>query len=425
MIGQRPRPLSLWAYRAAAGLLGAPLARPLLEARARRGKEDPERLGERLGHASAARPEGTLIWLHAVSVGESVSLLPLIDRLAAERPALRFLFTSGTRASAEILARRLPARVIHQYAPVDTPGAVARFLGHWRPDVGVFAESELWPNLILAARQAGVRLALVSARMTEKAARNWRARPDAVRAMLDSFAVILAQDDATERRLTAFGGKVDGRLNLKRIGDPLACDAVELARLKAEIGDRRVVVAVSTHEPEEALAARATAPLGPGVLTIVVPRHPENREAIARNLAPWRTARRSAGEAIEPTTAVYLADTLNELGLFLRLADIAVVGKSFGPETGGHNPLEPARLGVGVLSGPAIDVFADIYPELVAAGAALIVADEAGLATMLAALLADPARLAAMGEAGRAYGARQSGALDAALDLIRPLLPTA
>jgi len=429
-MGQRPRPLSprpfsLWAYRAAASLFGAPLARPLLEARARRGKEDPARLGERLGHASAARPDGPLVWLHAVSVGESVSLLPLVDRLAAERPDLTLLFTSGTRASAEILARRLPARVIHQYAPVDTPGAVARFLGHWRPDAGVFAESELWPNLILAARQAGVRLALVSARMTEKAARNWRARPNAVRAMLASFAVILAQDAATERRLAGFGGKVDGQLNLKRIGDPLPFDDAELARLRAQIGERRVVVAVSTHAPDETLVARATAPLGPGVLTIIVPRHPEHREAIARNLAPWRTARRSAGEPIEPATAVYLADTLSELGLFLRLADIAVVGKSFGPETGGHNPLEPARLGVGVLSGPAVDVFADIYPELVDAGAARIVADEAALAATLAELLADPPRLAAMGEAGRAYSARQSGALDAGLALIRPLLPAA
>jgi 3-deoxy-D-manno-octulosonic-acid transferase len=161
------------------------------------------------------------------------------------------------------------------------------------------------------------------------------------------------------------------------------------------------------------------------VLTIIVPRHPENRDAIARNLAPWRTARRSAGEPIAPTTAVYLADSLNELGLFLRLADVAVVGKSFARQTGGHNPLEPARLGVGVLSGPDVSVFADIYPELVEAGAARIVADEGALAAALAELLADPARLAAMGEAGRAYGARQSGALEAALERIRPLLPAA
>ena len=156
------RPLSLRAYQAAAGL-ASPLARSLLEARARRGKEDPERLEERLGHASAPRPEGPVVWMHGASVGESVSLLPLVAWLAAERPDIGVVVTSGTRASAEIMARRLPAGAVHQYAPIDTPGAVGRFLAHWRPALGVFAESELWPNLILAARAAGVRLALVSA----------------------------------------------------------------------------------------------------------------------------------------------------------------------------------------------------------------------------------------------------------------------
>ena len=216
MIGVRPRPFSLRAYRAAAEL-GSPLARPLLEARARRGKEDPARLGERLGHASAPRPDAPLAWLHAVSVGESVSLLPLVGALAAERPDLALLVTSGTRASAEILARRLPPSALHQYAPVDTPGAVSRFLAHWRPDAGIFVESELWPNLILAAREAGVRLALVSARMTQKSAKGWSSRPAAVRVVLESFELVLAQDAATADRLTQLGARVAGRLNLKRI----------------------------------------------------------------------------------------------------------------------------------------------------------------------------------------------------------------
>ncbi|HEY1751962.1 MAG TPA: glycosyltransferase N-terminal domain-containing protein [Caulobacteraceae bacterium] len=430
MTGPRPpsplkgRPLSLKAYGAAAGLI-APLARPLLEARARRGKEDPERLEERLGHASAARPAGPLAWIHAVSVGESVSALPLIARLAAERPDLALLVTSGTRASAEIMARRLPPGATHQYAPVDTPGAVARFLAHWRPDVGLFVESELWPNLILAARAAGARLALISARMTEKSARAWRARPSAVGSMLKSFDLILAQDGGTAARIAGFGGEVDGRLNLKRVGEPLGADAAEVARLKGMIGERRVVVAVSTHSPEEALVVRAVAAADAEALTIVVPRHPQLGDQVAHNLAGWRIARRSAGEPIGADTDVYLADTLNELGLSLRLADVAVVGKSFGPEVGGHNPLEPARLGVGSISGPAVENFAEVYDEMAAAGAALIAEGEGELAAMLAALIDEPDRLAALGDAARAYAAAQGDQLAAALDRIRPLLPAA
>lgn len=419
-----PTPWSLTAYRAAAGLV-SPLAGTVLRARARRGKEDPARLRERLGHASLARPTGPLIWMHAVSVGESLSLLPLIGALQAERPDLATLVTSGTQASAEILARRLPAGVLHQYAPVDIPGAVQRFVRHWRPDVGLFVESELWPNLILAARVAGTRLALISARITEKSARRWAARPAAARAILRSFELILPQDPATAQRLTTLGGAVAGRLNLKRIGDPLPYDADELSDLKALLAGRRVVVAASTHPTEEALIAGAVATLSPRPLTIVVPRHPELGADIARDLAGCRLAVRSASDAIEPETEVYLADTLGEMGLFLRLADVAVMGGAFAPDIGGHNPLEPARLGVGVVSGPHVANFADIYAEMAEAGGALIAADATALAGALAAMFADRRRLDALNRAAADFAGRQGDQLAAALGLIRPLLPGA
>jgi 3-deoxy-D-manno-octulosonic-acid transferase len=418
------RPISLIAYRAAAGL-AAPLAGQVLKARARQGKEDPARLPERLGHASAPRPAGPLVWMHAVSVGESVSLLPLIEALAAERPDLAMLITSGTRAAAEVLARRLPAGAIHQYGPVDTPGAVARFLAHWRPAAGIIVESELWPNLILSARRAGVRLALVSARMTAKSARAWGAQPSAVRAMLESFDLVLPQDDGMRGRLESFGARIDGRLNLKRVGEPLPHDGAELARLKTMIGARPVVAAASTHAGEEALIARATAGLGEGVLTIIVPRHPERGDEIVRVLAGWSLARRSAGEPITPATRVYLADTLGEMGLFLRLADVAIVGNGFPRGGEGHNPLEPARLGVGAISGPEVANFADIYAEMAVTGAALITPDETALAETLADLFSDRPRLAAMGEAALAFAQAQGDQIGAAMGLIRPLLPAA
>jgi 3-deoxy-D-manno-octulosonic-acid transferase len=413
MIGVRRRPFSLRAYRAATGL-GASLARPLLEARARRGKEDPARLGERLGHASAQRPDGGLV---------CVSVLPLIARLAAERPDLAFLVTTGTRASAEIMARRLPSGAIHQYAPVDTPDAVARFLGHWRPDVGLFAESELWPNLILGAREAGARLALVSARMTDKSARAWRGRPDAAGAILAAFDLILAQDAASARRLEVLGATVAGQLNLKRVGAPLGVDADELARLRRAIGDRPVVVAASTHATEEALIAEATGSVGGRILTILVPRHPERAAQIERDLAGRRVARRSTGEPIDATTEIYLADTLSELGLFLRLADVVVMGGGFARGVGGHNPIEAARLGRGVISGPQVFNHADAFAEMTTCGAALLVDDAPALAAALRRLLDDPGRRAAFDAAALAFADRQGGELDAALALVRPLLP--
>ena len=417
-----PTPWSLTAYRAAAGII-SPLAGTVLKARARRGKEDPERLRERLGHPSLPRPPGPLAWMHAVSVGESLSLLPLIAALRAERPDLAILVTSGTQASAEILARRLPAGALHQYAPVDTPAAVRRFIRHWRPDVGLFVESELWPNLILAARGAGTRLALISARVTDKSARRWAARPAAARAMLASFDLILAQEAATEQRLAGLGGAVAGRLNLKRLGDPLPYDPDELADLKALLVGRRIVVAASTHPGEEVLIAGAVATLSPRPLTIVVPRHPELSSDIARDLAGHRFALRSAGEAIEPETEVYLADTLGEMGLFLRLADVAVMGGSFGRGVGGHNPLEPARVGVGVISGPDVANFASIYAEMVEMGGALVVGDAGGLANALDQVMGDQARLKALNRAAADFAGRQGNQLATALDLIRPLLP--
>jgi len=418
------RPWSLAAYRAAVGL-ASPLAAPLLRARARQGKEDPARLGERLGHASAPRPDGPLVWMHAVSVGESLSLLPLIAALRAERPGLNVLVTSGTTASADLLAQRLPAGAAHQYAPIDTPDAVARFLGHWRPDLGLFIESELWPNLVLAAREAGARLALVSARMTERSAGRWAARPAAARAMLASFELILAQDTKSEQRLERLGGHVAGRLNLKLLGDPLPFDATALAALKTSLGGRQVVVAASTHASEEPPIVAATAALSPRPLTIIVPRHPERAGEIARDLAGHRLAVRSAGGAIGPQVDVYLADTLGELGLFLSAADVAVMGGGFGHRVGGHNPLEAARLGVGVVTGPDIANHADAFREMAAAGAALIVPDAAGLTQALEGLLGDPERLSRFNRAALAFAGRQGDQLAAALDLIRPLLPAA
>ncbi|MBU2117311.1 MAG: 3-deoxy-D-manno-octulosonic acid transferase, partial [Alphaproteobacteria bacterium] len=265
---------ALWAYGVVTRLL-EPLAPRLLDGRARRGKEDAARVDERLGLTSVARPAGALIWLHGVSVGETLSLLPLVERLRRERPDMTVLVTSGTVTSAQLLARRLPAGVIHQYAPVDGPQAVAAFLDHWRPSLGVMVESELWPNLLLAARARGVKLALVSARVTQKTADGWARIPAAARRVLAAFDRILPQDDASAGRLEALGARIDGRANLKLAGEAPPHDAAAFTAMSAAVGDRAVIVAASTHEGEEAAIVRALDRLTGRVCLILVPRHPE------------------------------------------------------------------------------------------------------------------------------------------------------
>jgi 3-deoxy-D-manno-octulosonic-acid transferase len=425
-VSRPARTLPLALYAAATGLL-EPLAPALLRRRAQAGKEDPERLGERLGRAGAPRPAGPLVWLHGVSVGESLSLLPLIAALQARRPGLNILVTSGTVTSAQVLAARLPKGVIHQFAPVDSPGAAARFLGHWRPDAGLFVESELWPNVIAAARSRGVRLALVSARMTEASAAGWARAGASARALLAAFDLVLPQDDETAARLQRLGARAHGRLNLKLFSDAPPVDAGLAAQLRVGAAGRSIVLAASTHPGEEAIVAAAfrdaTADI-PAVL-VVAPRHPDRGESVAAELerAGFRVARRAAGQPLTPETTAYVADTLGELGAFYATAAAVVMGGSLMEGVGGHNPLEAARLGAPLITGPHVANAASIYAAMRPWAAAIEAADPAALARHLRGLLQNPAIARRTGEAARAFAGRQAAALDEAMALIEPLLP--
>ncbi len=421
--------LVLKAYSVVTGWL-EPLALRLLGARARRGKEDAARLNERLGRPSIPRPSGPLVWLHGVSVGESLSLLPVIARLRAERPDVAVLVTSGTVTSARILAERLPPDVIHQYAPVDGPLATARFLNHWRPALGVLVESELWPNLIGAARERGVKLALISARITERTAEGWGRMPGAARTLLSAFDLILPQDDASAARIEALGGRVQGRANLKLAGGPLTHDKGAFDQLSAAIGDRSVVLAASTHPGEERAIAKALDALEEVPFLILMPRHPERGEGLTQTLRTEGrvVAVRSAGEAIALDTSIYLADTLGEMGLFLALADVVVMGGSFGPVighagAGGHNPLEPARLGKPTVCGPDMANWPDVAADLERAGGLIRVERTEQLAQVVAPLLAEPAKARAMGERARRAAQAADAGLDRLWSHLAPLLP--
>jgi 3-deoxy-D-manno-octulosonic-acid transferase len=417
-------PLSLRLYSLATGL-AEPIAPLLLRARARRGKEEAARLPERLGHASLPRPAGPLAWLHGASVGESLSLLPLIERLRRDRPDLTILVTSGTVTSAEMMRRRLPQGVIHQYCPVDAPRAAGRFVTHWKPDLVVFVESELWPNLLLAAKAHGAKLALVSARMTEASAEGWRRSPASARTLLTAFDLMLPQDAAAAERLTGLGARDDGRLNLKYAGDPLPADAAALTALKAAVGERPVLVTASTHMGEEekvldAFAPHLDHPSRP--LLVIVPRHPERGDWIddLTEARGFSSARRGAGGQVAADVEVYVADTLGEMGLWLSLANTALVGGSMVEGVGGHNPLEPIRLGCPALTGPYVASWQGVYDSLFAAGAVEVTASAAELAAAFGRALAgkDETRL----KAARAVAARQAKALEAGLTRLEGLL---
>jgi 3-deoxy-D-manno-octulosonic-acid transferase len=406
-------------------LLLEPWAPMILRGRTKRGKEDPERIRERLGHAGATRPDGDLIWLHGASVGESLSLLPLLERLRHDRPDVAILVTSGTTTAAELLARRLPAGAIHQYIPIDAPVAATRFLDQWRPAVGVFVESELWPNLLLTAHKRGVKLALLSARIGEASAGGWAKAPGAARRLFAAFDLILPQDDAQAARLKALGARDDGRLNLKFAGEPLPVDAAALAQAQSDIGARPLLLAASTHPGEDELALDAFATVATGgaaPLLVLVPRHPARGPAV-QDLAHARgftAALRSAGES-PADPQVYVADTLGELGLWFRLARTALIGGSLVPDVGGHNPLEAAQLGCPAVTGSHFDSWRSVFAPLIAAGDVTVVETPADLAAVFAQAI--QAKDEARAQATLALIAEKTADLDIAFAQVEALLP--
>jgi 3-deoxy-D-manno-octulosonic-acid transferase len=413
-------------YRAAT-MLGGPVIEAQLRRRAERGKEDSLRWRERLGSAGLARPVGPLLWLHAASVGEARSILPLIEALLAGRSTLQVLLTTGTVTSAALIGRQLPARARHQFAPIDRPQAWRSFLAHWRPDLGLLVESELWPNLILEARARRLPLALINARISARSYRRWARLPASAAELLGGFALCLAQSEEDRARLAALGARHAVTAgNLKYAAPPLPADPEALAGLTAAIGDRPVWLAASTHAREETVVLeghRRLADRLPELLTIIAPRDPARGDRLADAIRGqgFRMAQRSRAEPLGADCAIYLADTLGELGLLYRLARVALVGGSLTPH-GGQNPLEAARLCCPILLGPHTANFAEIATRLLQAGGARRVADSAALASALGALLTDRAARLSMAERGHAVADEVSAAGRETLGRLGPLL---
>lgn len=413
-------PFLVRAYTWAAGI-AAPLAYRRIARKLELQGVDPERFVERKGQATLPRPEGRLLWFHAASVGESLSVLRLIAHLGEGRPELSFLITSGTATSARILSRRLPPRCQHQFAALDSARYMRRFLDHWRPDAAIFVESELWPNMLRQTAHRGVPLALLNARISENSARNWKRFGHTARHIMGLFAMIHTQDRRTAAHLQGLGltHAVAGQ-NLKAASGPLPCDAEELRRLKSVVADRPSWVASSTHagEEEQVLAAHAALlERVPDLLLVLVPRHPERGDAVSALIDAQRLtqARRSSGGRPGPGVQVYLADTLGETGLWYALCPIVFLGGSL-TAVGGHNPYEPAHAGAAILHGPLYANFSDTYAEFTARKAAVEVADSDALSTALHRLLTDPEALATQRRRATEFAAAQEDMLSVLSD---------
>jgi 3-deoxy-D-manno-octulosonic-acid transferase len=417
------RPLSLRAYRLAS-ILASPLVKAYLGRRLKRGKEDPARLSERFGMASQPRPAGRLIWIHAASVGETLSILPLITRICAAGPQV--LLTTGTLTSAQLVAQRLPSGARHQFVPIDIASAVTRFLDHWQPDLAVFCESELWPNLIGESHRRAIPVGIVNGRMSARSFKTWRRLPRFAHALLGPLAFCLAQSLEDTAHYAKLGAKAHSIGNLKYDNAALPFDSGEAETFRKTIAHRPVLLAASTHPGEEAILLRVYAKLRedfPDLLLILVPRHPERGAELAVLIAESGQvlAQRSRSMALTRKTQIYLADTMGELGLFYGIADLAIIGGSLEP-IGGHNPIEAARAGIPILTGPHFHHFSAVFEGFLAAGAAMQATDEADLLNIARTLLKDAAARAALATAASAFIKTQEGALERSFAHLAPYL---
>lgn len=368
---------SLTLYRIGTRLL-EPLTPALLSRRVKAGKERAERTGERFGRSTVSRPAGSLVWMHGASVGESKLLLDLFEAMREKRPDLHALVTTQTTTSADMIAGKALPGVIHQMAPVDGPGAVKRFLKHWKPDAAVFAEGEIWPNMLMALQREGIPAALANARMTEKTLTSWNGRKASAERVFATFGFIGAADKATALGLqSALGRNVATVGNLKMAVTVKPPPEEKVEAFRSAVG-RPVLLAASTHPTEDEFALDAFAEVRKSVrdaLLVIVPRHPERGAAIVEltkarcfGVQQWSIDKATPPKAID----VLVADTIGELVFWYAAADSVFLGGATKPGVGGHNAIEPAQLGKRVFTGPHGFNFSETFGTLAAANALII-----------------------------------------------------
>ena len=404
--------------------LFAPLIALYLRLRKAKGREDEVRFHERLGFSSVSRPAGKLVWCHAASVGEVLSVLSLLGKLRTLYPDWHILLTTGTVTSAQLIQTRLPQGVIHQYVPVDRWPYVTRFLDHWKPNLVLWVESELWPNMLSAVGERRIPAILLNGRMSERSYKRWRMIHSGIKRILQTFVLGMTQTGAERNRYAALGLKdVRAIGNLKFAADPLPVAEPELALLKDQVAKRPVWLMASTHPGEDEIALAVHRKLHrtwPDLLTIIVPRHTNRSDEIAALVAKegHDFTRRSQKQEITPQTEIYLADTMGELGLFYRLCRICCLAGSF--TWGGHNPIEPALLDCAIIFGPKMDNFAIMADDMLGNAAAIQVTDEAELAEVVMRLIKSPDEVRTLAKTAHNWAQGKRSVLDETLNLLAP-----
>ncbi|MEM0899801.1 MAG: lipid IV(A) 3-deoxy-D-manno-octulosonic acid transferase [Pseudomonadota bacterium] len=414
---------ALQAYRWV-GLAAYPLIGLYVAARATQGKEQHERRGERYGKSRIKRPDGSLVWVHAVSVGETGAVFEVVRRLRDS--GLQVVLTTGTVTSARLAEQRLPQGVIHQYVPLDLKPAVSRFLSHWKPDLAIFAESEIWPMTILELGARRIPQVLINGRMSDRSFKRWKSRLSLAESLFENFSLVAAQSENDAERYRELGARpvaVSGNL---KVDVPVPeVKENELADAADAVGSRPVWAAISTHEGEELAAVKTHLALKktqPNLLTIIVPRHPIRGEQIAglARQAGLNVTTRTKDRVPAADSDIFVGNTIGEMGLYLRLSPVVFVGRSLGKVKGGQNPLEPAVLNCAILSGPNVQNFADVYGRLTDVNGARIVKTEVELAKAVHYLLHNPRTRRAMSRQAQSVVVDLQGALTDTMSVLDP-----
>lgn len=371
--------------------LGAPFVLGYLGWRALKGHEDRECLRERIGISKAIRPVKPLLWVHAVSVGESVAALTIIEAVLKKYPEIHVLLTTTTLSSAKVVKKKLSKNMTHQFCPVDTPQAVHRFLNHWQPDLAIWIESELWPNLLHETQMRGIPTILLNARMSSKSFSSWQKLKGIISPLLERLSLCAVQTEKQAAVFQALGAKTISIMgNVKGMMTPLGVDEAKYRTFKEEIGERSVWLAASTHPGEEEIVLKTHKILRkdiPNLLTIIVPRHIERASSL-QSLAAQEgltTALRTEATSLEGVE-IYIGNTFGEMGLFYALSSLVLVGATFVPK-GGHNPIEAAQMGAFVLHGPHIFNNPQLYDILASLDLSTQVQDENDLPSLVRAWL--------------------------------------
>ena len=396
--------------------------------RCRKGKEDLPRFHERLGQAQLPRPQGKLVWFHGASVGESVSMLPLIHKLLELSPDISVMVTTGTRTSAEVMSKRLPARAFHQYIPIDNPPFTSAFLDHWHPDLVLWFESDFWPSMLSGIKERNIPLLLLNGRISDRSFKRWMKFRFVIKEILECFSLCLGQSEQDAARLQQLGAPKTLCLgNLKYAGLPLPVDHHALSRLQEQIGARPCWLLSATHDNEEEQIGaylKSLQQTKPHLLTIIAPRHPERGRSIADTLSQkyhLNVSLRSAQDLITPATDVYIADTIGEMGLWYTLSPLTFIGGSLIPH-GGQNFMEPSRMHNAVIVGPHMHNFTDAMHRALSANAITQVANAEELYQTVNLLLSDSAELKRRQDQALSWAEKENKVLDGIVEQVQGYL---